>query len=104
MTKKRVTRLALLALCLLTLLSLFACTADMDIGDNTELSHTFMKHVMADDYDAAYSMVKATVADPDFRAYWTGIQTAVEGAETYELEQIGWNINTSGGLTTRTTA
>lgn len=105
MNKKHiVTRLILPALCLLTLLSLFACTADMDVGDNTELSHEFMKYVMADDYDAAYGMVKVTVSDPDFREYWGGIQTAVEGAESYEMEQIGWNVNRSGGLTTRTTA
>ncbi len=104
MTKKLRFRLALLALCLLTLLSLFACTADMDVGNNTELSHEFMKYVMADDYDAAYGMVKATVTDADFRAYWSDIQTVVEDAETYEMEQIGWHINSSGGLTTRTTA
>lgn len=102
--KTSMIRLALLALCLLTVLALVACTADTDIGNNTELSHQFMKHVMADDYDAAYDMVKATVTDADFRAYWETIQTAVEGAETYELEQIGWNINTTNGLTTRTTA
>lgn len=104
MTKKLLIRFSLLLLSLLTLLSLFACTADMDVGNNTELSNQFMEHVMADDYDAAYGMVKATVTDPDFRAYWTGIQTAVKGAASYEMEQIGWHINKSNGLTTRTTA
>ena len=73
-------------------------------GSGTELADQFMDHVIADDYDAAYGMVKATVSDPDFRAYWTTVQTVADGAETYEMKQIGWNLNRSNGVTTRTTA
>ena len=104
MIQKPFSRLVVFVLCLLTLLSLVGCTADMDLGQNTELSTQFMEHVMADNYDAAYDMVKATVADGDFRAYWVGIQTAVKGAVAYEMKQIGWHVNRSDGLTTRTTA
>jgi hypothetical protein len=97
--------LLLLALCFAAvLLTLTACQADMDVGNNTELANQFMDHVIADDYDAAYGMVKATVTDPDFRAYWVSIQTAVEGATSYEIEQTGWQINTVNGVTDRTTA
>lgn len=103
MKQKSVLRLTLLVLCLTAILSLCACT-DMDVGDNDELAGQFMRSVLADDYNTAYAMVKATVADPDFRDYWTSIQTVTEDAETYELEQIGWNINRSNGVTTRTSA
>lgn len=94
----------LLALSLTALLSLCACTADMDVGDNTILGKQFMDYVMADDYAAAYDMVKVTVSDGEFRAYWDVIQTVVDGAETYEMEQIGWQVRRANGLTTRTTA
>lgn len=104
MTKKFYSRFAVVTLCLLMLFSLIACTTDMNVGNNTTLSTQFMEHVLADNYNAAYDMVKVTVSDGDFRAYWTDIQTVVEGAESYELEQIGWHINKSNGLTTRTTA
>jgi hypothetical protein len=104
MTKKYVIRIVLAVISLLTLFSLFACTADMDIGQNTELSRRFMDCVLDNDYDTAYIMVQETVTNPDFHAYWVGIQSAVEGATSYEMEQIGWHINKSNGLTTRTTA
>ena len=97
-------RIILLFLCALTLLTLVSCAADMDIGDNTILGEQFMDCIIADDYAAAYDMVKETVSDDDFRAYWATIRPALEDAETYEMEQIGWNVNRSGGLTTRTTA
>ncbi len=101
---RTLTRFGLLFLCLAALLSLCACTADMDVGENTSLSQQFMDHVLADDYDAAYGMVQATVADGDFRAYWDAIQTVMAGAEAYEIEQIGWHVQRAKGLTTRTTA
>ncbi len=101
--KRRWFRLELLILCLAAILSLCACT-DVDVGQNTELSRQFMDHVLADNYDAAYGMVQATVSDADFREYWISIQAAVEGATSYEMEQIGWRINTTNGLTDRTTA
>ena len=96
--------LPLLMIALVLLASLISCTPDMDVGNNTELADQFMDHVIADDYDSAYGMVKATVTDPDFRAYWTTVQTVADGAETYEMKQIGWNLNRSNGVTTRTTA
>ena len=96
--------LPLLMTALVLLAALISCTPDMDVGNNTELADQFMDHVIADDYDAAYGMVKATVTDPDFRAYWATVQTVADGAETYEMKQIGWNLNRSNGVTTRTTA
>ena len=101
---KTIQRFAALLCLLLLALTLASCTPDTDIGDNTPLSERFMDHVMAGDYNSAFGMVKATVTDSDFRPYWQAMQTAVEGAETYEMEQIGWNVNRSNGVTTRTTA
>lgn len=104
-TQKMLRRaLPLLMIALVLLASLISCTPDMDVGNNTELADQFMDHVIADDYNAAYGMVKATVTDPDFRAYWATVQTVADGAETYEMKQIGWNLNRSNGVTTRTTA
>ncbi len=97
------TRIILLILCVLTVLTLVSC-ADMDIGNNTVLAEQFMDHLMHDDYAAAYDMVKGAVSDGDFRAYWATIRPVVEDAEAYEMEQIGWNVNTANGLTARTTA
>lgn len=99
---RRVLPLLLTALVLLAVL--VSCTPETDIGNNTELAGEFMDHVVAGDYTAAYAMVQATVTDTDFRPYWQSIQTAVEGTETYEMQQIGWNVNRSNGVTTRTTA
>lgn len=97
-------RAAAVLMCLLMLLSLVSCTDGVDTGENSRLSHTFMGYVLADDYDAAYGLVKATVADADFRAYWENIQTAAEGAEHYEMALISWQSSTSNGLTACTTA
>ena len=96
--------LPLVLTALILLATLTSCTPDMDVGNNTELADQFMDHVIADDYDAAYGMVKATVTDSDFRPYWKDIRQTAEGAKTYELEQIGWQINTVNGVTDRTTA
>ena len=96
--------LPLVLTALILLVTLISCTPDMDVGNNTELADQFMDHVIADDYDAAYGMVKATVTDSDFRPYWKDIRQTAEGAKTYELEQIGWQINTVNGVTDRTTA
>ena len=103
MKQKTVLRLTLLILCLTAVLSLCSCT-DMEIGDNNKLADQFMHCVIVDDYNAAYDLVKATVADPDFRDYWVSIRTAARGAETYELEQIGWQYNSHNGVATRTSA
>ena len=98
------TKLTALLCLLLLALTLVSCTPDADIGSNTSLSGQFMDHVMANDFDSAFGMVKATVTDTDFRPYWQTMQTAIRGAETYEMEQIGWKVNRSNGVTTRTTA
>jgi hypothetical protein len=88
---------------LLLLFSLTACRSEGDVGDNMELSEQFMAHVMENDYDAAFAMVKATVSDEDFRTYWEGIRAAVDGSKTYEMESIGRTVTTARGITTRVT-
>lgn len=91
-------------LCVLLLLLTLASCTDMDAGKNGELADQFLDYVIADDYDAAYGMVKATVTDADFRAYWTSVQAAAEGATSHETEEISRRINTVKGITDRTTA
>lgn len=98
------TRALLALLCLLAVVTLAACSAETEIGQNTDLGRQFLDYVIQADYASAYGMVQSTVSDGDFRAYWNEMQTVVEGAQTYELEQIGWNIHRSGGITTYATA
>ncbi len=97
-------RAAALLLCALMLVTLIACTADMDVGNNTPLANTFMDHVLQNDYAAAYDLVKTNVTNADFQAYWIGIRETVAQAESYEMEQIGWQINKSNGETYYTSA
>lgn len=95
----------LVILCALTVLTLVSClSADKKVGNHTELSNEFITNVINDDYDDAYAMVEATVIDAEFREYWNQMQYVVDGAENYEIEQIGWNVNTTNGVTTSTTA
>ena len=103
---RRALRLTLpLVLTALILLATFtSCTPEVDYGDIVKLSDQFMDHVIADDYDSAYSLVKATVTDPDFRDYWETIRSVAEGAETYTKLPVQGNATRSGGVTTITTA
>ena len=96
--------LPLVLTALILLVTLISCTPEVDYGDSIKLSDQFMDHVIADDYDSAYRLVKATVTDPDFRAYWDTIQLVAEGAETYTKLPVQRNATRSGGVTTITTA
>ncbi len=96
-------RIGLFVFCLVTALILVSC-ADMDLSNNDELTEEFMTHVMNDDADAAYEMAKNTVSRAEFLTFWAQLQTVVAGAEDYDIEQTGWNVNTSDGVTTYTTA
>ena len=103
---RRVLRLTLplLMIALILLATLTSCTPEVDYGNSIKLSDQFMDHVIADDYDSAYGMVKATVTDPDFRDYWETIRSVAEGAETYTKLPVQRNATRSGGVTTITTA
>ena len=89
----------------LALISLGSCAPQqMDIGSNTELGTQFMDCMIGNNYDAAYDLVKETVSPTDFSAYWATVQPIVQGAASYELEQIGWYVNMTNGTVSRTTA
>ncbi|MBR2011418.1 MAG: hypothetical protein IKA06_06715 [Clostridia bacterium] len=97
-------KIALLFLFAATAILLSSCKADMNIGNNTELGEYFITSVLDNDYDAAYALVESTVTPADFHDYWTMMRSVTKGATSYEMEQVGWNINTTNGITTRTTA
>lgn len=94
----------LVIFCIAMLVSLSSCSADMKIGDNTELGEQFLNSVINDDYDTAYDLVKQSVSNEDFSSYWSSVRSIVEGSRSYEIEQIGWNINTQNSVTSNTTA
>lgn len=102
--KKFWIRVLLLMFCLTTVVSISSCKADINIGNNTELGTRFMDCVITDNYDDAYDLIKNTVTPSDFNDYWQIIQPVADGAKTYKMEQVGWNVNRSNGQTTRTTA
>ena len=96
--------LPMLMIALVLLTALISCSPEVDYSGSIELSDQFMDHVIADDYDSAYGMVKATVTDPDFRDYWETIRSVAEGAETDTKLPVQGNATRSGGVTTITTA
>ena len=96
-------RIGMAILCLAIALSLVSCLEDMDVGDNGELAVEFMTHVMNDDADAAYEMVKSTVGRTEFFKFWADLQMLAAGSEECDIEQTGWNVNTTNGVTTYTT-
>ena len=96
--------LPMLMIALVLLTALISCSPEVDYSGSIELSDQFMDHIIADDYDSAYGMVKATVTDSDFRDYWETIRSVAEGAETYTKLPVQRNVTRSGGVTTITTA
>ncbi len=105
MKKTTLTRLTLALALLLVALSLFtACSAKTDIGEVDDLTEDYLDYLLADDYAKAYDLLKENVTDADFKPYWDAMRTATEGATDYELEQIGWQINTKNGVTTHSAA
>lgn len=97
-------RIILIALCLVTVISLASCTADMENGNNTELGDRFLTELLNDDKNEAYELLKHSVNKEEFNNYWTNIRPVAYGATTYEMEQIGWKTNISNGITTRVSA
>jgi len=97
-------RLVLALLCVAMILSFTACfSAEKEISNHTELGTQFMTCLLSDDFDGAYGMAKHAAGEAEFRNFWDSVQVLADGATTYEMKQIGWNINTKNGLTTRTT-
>ena len=97
-------RALLIVSCLAMLIPLCSCTADMNIGNNTELGDRFIDCLIDNNRNDAYDLMKNTVTPADFNEYWVTILPIAEGAESYEMEQIGWNVSKSNGRTVRVTA
>lgn len=102
MTKQIRLRLSLLILCMAAALSLCACNIDADVSVNDTLGRQFMDHALADDYDSAYGTMNSGVSKNDFLICWNTLQTVMEGAKSYEMEQKGWNVTRTGKVTTST--
>lgn len=96
-------RAILVVLCLITVFTLSACIADMPIGNHSQLSDRFIGYVVANDFDAAYDMIKNACTEEAFSEYWRSIRSVADGAKTYTIEQVGWNINAADGFASRTT-
>lgn len=91
--------LTLIVFCIAAIISLSSCSADRDINNNTELGEQFMDCLINNEREEAYDLIKNTVTLADFMSYWSSIRPIAEGAKSYEMEQIGWNISRSNGQT-----
>jgi hypothetical protein len=95
----------LIVLCLSAVLSSASCTpSDIDITNAAELSEKFMDCLMENNYHSAFSMVKRSIAPKDFSKYWVTIKPLVEGAKSYELEQLDWKVEYKNGVLTNVIA
>lgn len=102
---KTITRALAVAVCLILLLSLASCNlAGMEVGNNTELGEQFLDCMVKNDSYGAYELIKNTTDDQEFSDYWEEIMPLVEGATSYEMEQIGWNVSTRNGEVARISA
>ena len=101
---KLITRALLVAACLLLILALPSCLEQVEVGNNTELSEEFLDCMIQNDMDGAYELIKNTTDDQEFSDYWEEIMPLVEGATSYELKQIGWNVSTQNGELARISA
>ncbi len=95
---------ALILLSLTVIFCLVGCSAKTDIGTVDDLTEDFLDLLLINDYDGAYAMVKQSVRPDEFEPYWDLMRQTADGATSYELKQIGWNINTKNGTTMRTAA
>ena len=104
MTKKTVRRVVCSALCLLLLLvaslTFSGCEAiQKENEEHKQLCTRFMDALIADDYDTAYELIKATVSEDDFETLFEQMTDYINGVKNYELKQIGWNYSTKNGVT-----
>lgn len=103
--KERLFKIAVVTcICIAILFSFAACAENIQIGDNTEYATQFMENYINNNPEDAYEMLKGTTTYEDFSAFWNLIYPFANGAENYELQQIGWYINTKDGTTSRTSA
>lgn len=102
MKNRKIKDVARVLLCLALVMLLSACGMDTDVSRNDGLAEQFVAYALQDDYTAAYDLCRNAGSNEDFRACWDILQMAVEGAETYEMHQVGWHTNMVNGVTTRT--
>ncbi len=101
-TGARITALFLLTFLLIA--AFCSCNPSTDIGEIDDLASLFLDKLIADDRDGAYDLVKQTVKSEDFVQYWSLMRVPAQGAKAYELEQIGWNVKISNGVSTKIAA
>ncbi len=95
----------LLMLVAVALFGLVACSAKTDVGEADDLTKALLDCVLAEDDDGAYALfMKEYVSPEDFATVRSALKNVSEGAFGYELEQIGWRVNSANGLTTRSAA
>jgi len=98
-------RIVLVLVIVLAMFLLCSCMSPKrEIGNHRELGEQFITSLVKDDYDSAHALINNTVNTENFDNYWETIQSIVSGAKSFEIEQIGWHIAKTNGLTTRTTA
>lgn len=96
---------ALLMLAAVAVFGLAACSAKTDVGEADDLTRALLDCVLAEDDNGAYALfMKEYFSLEDFATVRSALEMVSAGAVGYELEQIGWRVNSTNGLTTRSAA
>ena len=80
-------------------ISVFASCGDTEKNDQVKsLTEQFVNAVVADDADAAFSLMTPGVDKTEFDTFFVNVRGYFEGAKDYELTQTGWNTRISNGV------
>ena len=83
--------------------SVFASCGDTEKNDQAKsLTEQFVNAVVADDADAAFSLMTPGVDKTEFDSFFVVIRGYFEGAKDYKLNQTGWNTQISNGVSSYT--
>lgn len=87
---------------LIAALTAFALSACAPIDESIEakaLCEEFVGYVVAEDYNGALNMVKEVAEPDDFDNLWKYMRDSVDGADSFEIKQLGWNKRLENGFT-----
>lgn len=98
-SKSRILALLTAVIIIACTVSVFSSCGDTEKNDQAKsLTEQFVNSVVADDADAAFSLMTPGVDKTEFDSFFVIIRGYFEGAKDYELNQTGWNVNINNGV------
>lgn len=91
-----------LFLCMIFALSMLfgGCSIKEDSEISRQLCEDMVDHIIHDDYESAYAMVRAVASENEFQPLWNTMRDVLKDSVSYELQQKNWYQNWSNGITT----